>query len=215
MDLLKGHHVSSILLKQITSWSNTQNMSFNPDKSSSIYLSLALSFHKSTVWQPVSLPPPFTFLTIFLKKFFHSNCCVSLSVRIFLGKPHFEVGFQSSPLNRNPPSYKVLPWHTWTLMHLQGVHWQLDGVLLSPLGCLPCLTSCSAWRHGNEGLPVHWDLPQWSCIDVPIIFPSQTGRWFSGFYLFLFCFCTLCPFPNLLPNLSQCHPQTRKYFYTQ
>ena len=88
----------------------------------------------------------------------------------------FNVGLQSQP-TAHPPSYKVYPWHTWTPVHRQGLHPQLDGELLPFLGWHPYLTSCLSWRHGNHGLQGHWNLPRCCCGSRSITFTSQTGRW--------------------------------------
>ena len=55
-------------------------------------------------------------------------------------------------------SRTVLPWHTIIPIHLQGLLVQLDGVLLSPLGCHPCLKPFSDGCCGNQGLQDHWNL---------------------------------------------------------
>ena len=66
-------------LDNITSWSNTWNMSFNPDKSHSHYVSPNGPFET----------PPSTFSTILWKKSFHSSFWVSLSAMISPGKATF------------------------------------------------------------------------------------------------------------------------------
>ena len=67
--------LSSDLEKNITSWSNTWNTSFNPNKLHTLTVS------ERTIWQTLQS----TFLTILLMKFSHSNSWVSLSAMIFLG----------------------------------------------------------------------------------------------------------------------------------
>ena len=67
-------------LDKITNWSNTWNMSFNPDKSHT----LTLSLRKDRVEKP-----PSTFSTILWKKSFHSSFWVSLSAMIFPGNATF------------------------------------------------------------------------------------------------------------------------------
>jgi len=57
-------------------------------------------------------------------------------------------------------SFLGTPW----LSHIQGLHPQLDGVMLSPLCWCPCVTPCSAWHHGNQGPQDHWNLPHWSWV---------------------------------------------------
>ena len=64
----------------ITHWSNTWNMSFNPDKS----LTLTMSLQKDGLDKPQS-----TFSTILWKKSFHSSFWVSQSAMIFPGKATF------------------------------------------------------------------------------------------------------------------------------
>ena len=93
----------------------------------------------------------------------------------------------------------------------QGFHLQLDGVLLSPLGWLSCLTSCSAWRHGNQGLQDHWNLSRRSWVDGPVTSPSPTGRWSLSLRLPHFCFFQkwggrgFYPQPSPSPTLSAGH----------
>ena len=67
-------------LGKITNWSNTWNMSFNPDKSHTLIMSLRKDRLET---------PPSTFSTILWKKSFHSNFWVSLSAMIFHGKATF------------------------------------------------------------------------------------------------------------------------------
>ena len=74
----------------------------------------------------------------------HSNSCVSRTAMIFHEQTTFQSWPPKPPPTGHPPSYKVVLFHTWTPIHLQGFHSQLDGILLSPLGWLPCLTSYSA-----------------------------------------------------------------------
>ena len=64
-------------MDKITSWSNTWNMSFNPDKSHT----LTMFLRKDRLEKR-----PFTFSTILWKKSFHSSFWVSLSAMIFPGK---------------------------------------------------------------------------------------------------------------------------------
>ena len=71
----------SAYLDKITNWSNTWNMSFNPDKSHTLTMSLRKDRLKK--------PTPSTFSTILLKKSFHSSFWVSLSAMIFPGKATF------------------------------------------------------------------------------------------------------------------------------
>ena len=70
---------------KITSWSNTWNMSFNPDKS-----------HYDLTEGLSGTPPP-TFSTILLKKSFHSSFWVSLSAMTFPGKATF-LSWPSKPV---------------------------------------------------------------------------------------------------------------------
>ena len=110
-----------------------------------------------TVWQTP------TYSMILLRKFSHSNSWVSLSATIFLGQTTFQ-----SWLPKPVGDLGILfPSQTWTLIHLQGRHLQLDGVLLSSLGLRPCLTPCSAWRRGNQGLQDYWNVPWWIWIYGP------------------------------------------------
>ena len=75
-------------LGKITNWSNTWNMSFNPDKSHTLTVSLQKGC--------LELPPPpslhqSTFSTILLKKSFHSSFWVSLFAMVFSGKATFPI----------------------------------------------------------------------------------------------------------------------------
>ena len=75
----------------------------------------------------VSVSGPYTvLLPTFLKKFSHSNPWVSLSATISLGQTTCQVALQSQLLTGHLLSCKILPWLTWTLVHLQGFHPRLD-----------------------------------------------------------------------------------------
>ena len=67
-------------LDKITSWSNTWNMSFNPDKSHTLTMCLRKDCLEN---------PPSIFSTMLWKKSFHSSFWVSLSTMIFPGKATF------------------------------------------------------------------------------------------------------------------------------
>ena len=67
-------------LSKITSWSNTWNMSFNPDKSHALTISLR---------KDRFVNPPSTFATILWEKSFLSSFWVSLSTMIFPWKATF------------------------------------------------------------------------------------------------------------------------------
>ena len=90
-------------LDKITIWSNTWNMSFNPNKS-----------HTPTMFLRKDRlePPTSTFSTILLKKSFHSSFCVSLPAMIFPGKATFPSWPPKPVTDWHPTSCKVLPWHT-------------------------------------------------------------------------------------------------------
>ena len=95
---------TSSALDKITNWSNTWNMSFNPDKSHSLTHSLSPKgpYHKPS--HLLSQQPSQRSSGIQIP-WCHTQEC------FFLGKPHFKVGLQSQIPNGHPLSCKVLPWH--------------------------------------------------------------------------------------------------------
>ena len=53
------------------------------------------------------------------------------------GNHKSKLACQRQSLTGNPPSCKILPLHTWTIIQLQNLHPQLNGVMLSPLAGSP------------------------------------------------------------------------------
>ena len=186
-------------LERITTWSNTRNMSFNHDK----YHTLTMSLRKDRIANP-----PIYLLNKPLEKFSNSNFWASNSTMIFIGKNYtskLSSKVSSRLDNGHLPSCNILPWHIWALIHLQGLHPQVDGVLLSPLGWLHCcFTHCLTWCRGNQGLQDHGNLPWWNWVDGPITFTSQTGRCYLCILPYALWFCTLCPFCAMHPPPGFC-----------
>ena len=95
--------LSSDIEKKITSWSNTWNMSFNPDKSHTLTISLK-KHHMAN--------PPIYFLNNPLEEVKSLKCLgLAISRDLCLEKPHLKVSLQSQLPTGHPPSYKVLYWH--------------------------------------------------------------------------------------------------------
>jgi len=188
--------------KKITSWPKTWNMSFNPDKSHPLISFLS----EIIVWQttPLVPPPPANLLSKQSSSGSSFNQAPGLHYQqwYFLGKPHFKVGLRSHSPNDHTPSYKVLPWHTWTQIHLQGLHVQLGGGLLSLLWAGSRLTSHPDWCCTNQGLQDHWNFPHWSWVEdepMAVTSPLQTGQWFLWLWPPHFQDCTFWSFCALSP----------------
>ncbi len=99
------------ILKKITSWSNTWNMSFNPHKSHTRPIALR---------KDCLANPHIYFLNNLLEEL-QSFKLLGLTISHYLSWANHNSNWSCKTSRQlHPPSNKVHAWHTWTPIHLQG-----------------------------------------------------------------------------------------------